>query len=133
VVHLLKLTSISGSFFHSLDNRPGVILSCKEEKCAQSQNRQQYREEPEGDDGVKNPAELACHGEVRQDGGESEVPHDPTHAVVHAPPAAAKEGASPGPGGAKSQPLSPRRSPRQGPAFPHELCPHRRSRRGSGT
>lgn len=87
---------------------------------------------PEGDDCVKNPPELAGHGEVRQDGGEGEVPHDPSRALAHAPPAAAKEGASPGCGGAKPTPPPPRRSPSQLIAFPQELAPVQRPRRGIG-
>ena len=62
---------------------------------------------------------MAGHGEVRNDGCEDEVPHDPGGALVHTPPAAAKEGASPSSGDAKPPPLSPRRSPSQGPAFTH--------------
>lgn len=88
---------------------------------------------PEGDDGVKNPPELTGHGEVRQDGGEGEVTHDPSDALAHAPPAAAKEGASPGSSSAKPPPLlPPRHSPRQRLAFPQELAPVQRPRRGTG-
>lgn len=53
------------------------ISLCKEYECTETHNRQKYRDEPEGDDGVEQPPELAAHHEVCHEGDEGEVPHDP--------------------------------------------------------